>query len=43
MMNAWLILREECKKMTRRSLVFTRMQKGPYDSRKDWMCPRKKL
>jgi hypothetical protein len=35
-MKAWVILREECEKVTRRSLVSTRMQKGLYGSRKYW-------
>jgi hypothetical protein len=34
MTKAWIILREECEKVTQRSLVFARMRKGPYGSRK---------
>jgi hypothetical protein len=36
------ILKREHKKMTQRTLVFTRMRKGPYGSRKDWLCLRNK-
>jgi hypothetical protein len=35
MMKAWVILREECEKVTQRSLVSVRMWKEPYGSRKD--------
>jgi hypothetical protein len=35
MMKAWVILREECEKVTQRLLVFAGMQKEPYGSRKD--------
>jgi hypothetical protein len=34
-MKAWVILREECKKVTRMSLVSARMRKGHYGLRKD--------
>jgi hypothetical protein len=35
MTKACVILSEECKKVARRSLVSTRMQKGPYGLRED--------
>jgi hypothetical protein len=31
------------KEGARRSLVSARKRKGTYGSRKDWLCPRKKL
>jgi hypothetical protein len=43
MMKAWIISREECEMVTRRLLVSTRMQKGPYASRKGWLCQGEKL
>jgi hypothetical protein len=43
MMKAWIIFREECEKVTRRSLVFMRMRKEPCGSRRDWYFLRRKL
>jgi hypothetical protein len=37
------LIREGCKKVTRRSLVSARMWKGPYGLRNDWLCRREKL
>jgi hypothetical protein len=42
MTKGWIILREECKKVTRRLLVSARMWKGPYGLRKDWLRLSKK-
>jgi hypothetical protein len=36
MMKAWVILREECEKVTRRSFVSVRMRKGAYGLGKCW-------
>jgi predicted RNase H-related nuclease YkuK (DUF458 family) len=41
MMKAWAILREECKKVTRRSLVSTRMRKGPYGFMERMVVPKR--
>jgi hypothetical protein len=43
MTRAWPISRKECKKVTRMSLVSVRMWKGPYGSKRDWLCQRENL
>jgi hypothetical protein len=42
-MKAWVKLGEECEKVTQRSLVSTRMRKGPYGLRKGLLCQGEKL
>jgi hypothetical protein len=43
MTKAWVILGEECEKVTERSLVSAKMWKEPYGSRKGWLCQGEKL
>jgi hypothetical protein len=36
-------IKRRMQEVTRQSLVSVRMRKWPYGSRKDWLCPRRKL